>query len=191
MKMLTNVLIKLIRGGFTDRVLYIDNVPEDMFYEMRHPRIVKGEGSQQAWVPDMSQPQVPTLYEELKRSQTGDNGIVFDMDNEQSSQRYKQLDRYLKSVYPNTKLPAEPVVNSTDPMNSAAPALQLSQIPRLVLPSLSPSEPKPSEVGSTTSSLDVDAIKREAVEQYKEQQREEAKERMAKARAAKEPAKAE
>jgi hypothetical protein len=183
MKMLNNVLIKLIRGGFTDRVLFIDNVPEEMFYEMQYPRKCEGVGQAQHYVADTSKPKVPTLYGELSESQTGDKGIVFNLENENAKNRYLALDRYIKSVYPNSKVPAEPIVNSLDPMDSSAPALALSQVPRVVLPALSP-------VGGTTASsndapaLDVDEIKKQAVEEYKKAKEDEVKERMASARAA-------
>lgn len=194
MKLLSNVLIKLARGGFTDRVLYLDNVPEEMFYELRYPTMYTGQGLQQNQVPDTSKEKVPTLYEALKISQTGDNGIVFDLDNEQAKQRYMILNRYIQSVYTNRDVPADPVVNSVDPQNAAAAALALTQVPRVVLPVLSPTESKNSASGSATASLtaspsvDVEAIKKEAVKEYQEEQRN----RMAKAREArKAPIKAE
>lgn len=181
MKLLNNVLIKLSRGGFTDRVLYLDHVPEEMFYEMRHPMICKGEGLKQAYVPDFEKPKEPMLYPELTRSLTGDNGIVFNLDNEQSKQRYLALNRYIKSVYSNREVPADPVVYSIDPSNSAAPALSLDKIPRVVLPVLSPAE-SPSVSGSTAvseaPSVDVETIKKEAIAEYKKEQQA----RMAKAR---------
>lgn len=183
MKILNNVLIKLIRGGFTDRVLFIDNVPEDMFYEMQYPRICLGKGQEQHYEPDLSKEKVSTLYPEITVSQTGDGGLVYDLDNEGSKHRYLALDRYIKSVFPNNKLPAEPVVFSADPQDSSAPALALSQVPRVVLPTLSP-------VGGATASLnespvlDVEAIKAQAVEEYKQEQKAIMDERMAKAREA-------
>jgi len=184
MKLVSNVLIKLTRGGFTDRVLYLDNVPFDMLYEMKHPVIAKGEGMQQHWTADTSAEKIPTLIDCLKLSQTGDKGICFDLDNEQSKTQYMVLNRYIQSVYTNRDIPADPVVNSIDPTSQSAPALELSKVPRVVLPVLSPSEPKNSVTGSTIASstdapsVDVDAIKKEAVEQYKKEQ----KDRMAKAR---------
>jgi len=184
MKVLTNVLIKLIRGGFTDRVLYVDNVPAEMFYEMQHPRKCVGENAGQHYVPDMDKPKIPTLYPELVESQTGDKGIIFDLENEHSKNRFLALDRYIKSVFPNNKLPAEPIVNSVDPMDSGAAALELLKIPRVVLPALSPSDSKDSVAGSTMPDLDVEAIKKAAIEEYEASKKEEARERMAKAREA-------
>ncbi len=182
MKLISNVLIKLIRGGYTDRVLFIDNLPEDMLYEMQYPRKCEGKGSEQHYVPDSSQPKQPTLYPELERSQTGDEGVVFNMENEGAKQRFLALDRYMKSVFPNNRVPAEPIINSTDHSNHAAPALALSQVPRVVLPTLSP-------VGSTTASLEtaplnVEEIKRQAVAEYEAAKQAETKERMAKVREA-------
>lgn len=185
MKLLSNVLIKLIRGGFTDRVLYIDNIPEDMLYDMQYPRHCLGKGAEQHYEPDMSKEKIPTLFPELSVSMTGDKGIVFDLDNEHGKNRFLALDRYIKSVYPNNRVPAEPIVNSVDPMDSGAAALQLSQIPRVTLPVLSPSESKDPVTGeATASALDVEEIKRKAVEEYKAAQNAEVKERMEKARAA-------
>lgn len=182
MTILKNVLIKLARGGFTDRVLFIDNVPDEFFYEMRHPRKCVGEGQAQHYVEDTDKPKIPTLHPELELSQTGDGGIVFNMENEHSKSRFLALDRYIKSVFPNNRLPADPVVNSVDPMDSRAAALELSKIPRVVLPALSPSE-TPSVAGGTASSLDVEEIKRKAIEEYEANKKAEASERMAKARA--------
>ncbi len=179
-----NVMVRLIRGGFTDRVLYIDNVPADMFYEMKHPRICVGKGQEQHYESDLSKEKVPTLYPEISLSQTGDGSIVFELDNEHSKARYLALDRYVKSVFPNNKLPAEPVVFSTDPMDQSAPALELSKVPRVVLPALSPSVAETTVVGGTTAFLDVDAIKKAAIEEYEAQKKEEMKERMAKTREA-------
>ncbi len=184
MKLLSNVLIKLIRGGFTDRVLFIDNIPEDMFYEMQHPRKCVGEGQAQHYVADLDKPKVPTLFPELTESLTGDKGIVFDLENEHSKNRYLALDRFIKSVFPNNKLPAEPIVNSVDPMDQGAAALELSKVPRVVLPALSPAGSKEPVAVSATPSLDVEKIKAEAVEAYKAELKAEASERMAKAREA-------
>ncbi len=181
---LINVFIKLIRGGFTDRVLFIDNVPEEMFYEMRHPRKCVGEGQAQHYIDDVTQPKIPTLYPELQLSQTGDGGIVFDMENEHGKNRYLALNRYIKSVYPNNKVPAEPMVYSVDPMDSASPALAVEKLPRVVLPVLSPSESQDSVIGGATASLDVEAIKKQAVEEYQAEEKKKASERMANARAA-------
>ncbi len=183
MKLLQNVLIKLIRGGFTDRVLYIDNLPEDMLYELQYPRICVGEGQAQHYVPDTKQAKVMTLYPELSISMTGDNGIVFNLENEHGKNRFLALDRYIKGMYPFNRLPAEPVVNSVDPMDSGAAALELSKIPRVVLPALSPSESKETVAGSITASLDAEAIKKAAVDEYKAKEKADAAERMAKARA--------
>ncbi len=182
---LINVFIKLIRGGFTDRVLFIDNVPEEMFYEMRHPRKCVGEGQAQHYIEDITQPKIPTLYPELALSLTGDKGIVFDMENEHGKNRYLALNRYIRSVYPNTKVPAEPMVYSVDPMDSASPALPFDKLPRVVLPVLSPSESKDPVTGEATASgFDVEEIKCKAIEEYKAQEDAQVKERMEKARAA-------
>lgn len=187
MKLLKNVLIKLTRGGFTDRILYIDNVPEEMFYEMRYPRICVGKGFEQHWTDDTTQEKVPTLYEELHVSQTGDGAIMFDMDNEHASTRYLALNRYIRSVFPNNRVPQDPIVNSVDPSNHAASALELSKVPHVVLPVLSPAEGNTSVTGGATDdvdskpSIDVEEIKRQAVKEYQEEQ----KERMRKAREAK------
>ena len=183
MKLLSNVLIKLIRGGFTDRVMFIDNVPEDMFYELQHPRVAVGKGQEQHYESDRTQPKIMTLYPELHLSQTGDGGIIFDLENEHSKNRYLTLDRYIKMSFPSNKVPAEPVVHSTDPMDQSAPALELSKIPRVTLPALSPSGSQEPVAGSVTASLDVEAIKKQAIAEYEAQKKEEARERMATARA--------
>jgi hypothetical protein len=121
MELLKNVFIRLVRGGFTDRVIIIDNVPQEMFYELQHPRVAVGKGQEQHWEADRTQTRVMTLYPELSFSQTGDGSIVFDLENEHSKNRYLALDRFVKSVFPNNRLPAEPVVYSTDPMDQSAP----------------------------------------------------------------------
>lgn len=183
MKLLTNVLMKLIRGGKTDRVLMIDNVPEELFYEMKHPVKCEGKGQEQHWIPDTSKDEVPTLYPEIELSQTGDKGLVFNLDNEQSYQRFMTVDRYIKSVYPSNKVIPQPVPNSVEPRNPAASPLALSDVPRVVLPHLSPSDAQASDAGSTTASLDVEKIKREAIAEHEAVKKAEAQARMAKARA--------
>lgn len=181
---LVNVFIKLARGGFSDRVLFIDNVPFDLFYEMKYPRKGEGEGLAQHWVPDTSKEKIPTLHEELQLSQTGDGGIVFNMDNEPAKHRYLALDRYMKMNLPNNKVPVEPIIYAQDPTDPRSPALELSKVPRVVLPTLSPSASQDTVVGSATASLDVEAIKKAAVAEYQAEESAKAKERMAKAREA-------
>ncbi len=181
---LINVMIRLTRGGFTDRVLMIDNVPEDMFYELQHPRKCIGEGAAQHYVTDTDKPKVMTLFPELTHSLTGDKSIVFDMENEHSKNRYLALNRFIKSVYPNNQLVPEPVVYAVDPMDSNSAPLSVEKLPRVVLPTLSPSESKGSVVGGTTASLDVDAIKKAAIEEYQAEEKKKVSERLAKAREA-------
>lgn len=185
MKLISNVLIKVVRGGYVDRVMFVDNLPEELLYEMRHPRHCVGEGFKQHYEPDLSKPKVPTLYEELTLSQTGDNGILFDMDNEQAKTRYLALVRYIKNVFPAGKVLPEPIPNSENPAETSAGPLPLSKIPRVALPALSPAEAPSSVAGDATASassagIDVEALKKEAVEAYKQEQ----KAKMVKARAA-------
>lgn len=182
MKLISNVLIKLIRGGFTDRVLFIDNIPESMFYEMKHPRICVGKGMEQHFEADVTAEKIPTLHDEIQLSQTGDGGLVFDLDNENSKHRYLAVERYIKMNHPTNSVPADPVINAIDPTDTRSPALALSQVPRVVLPTLSPSVSKDTVVGGATASLDVESIKKAAIEEYEMKQKEENKERMAKAR---------
>ena len=181
--MLESVLIKVTRGGRTDRILGIENVPSEMFYEIKHPRKCVGEGQAQHWVDDTDKPMQPTLYPELTLSQTGDKAIMFNLDNEQSLQRYLALDRYIRSVYPSNKVIPQPVVNSVDPKNTATGPLASSDVPKVVLPALSPSADE-AVAGSATRTLDVDAIKKAAIEEHEAAKKVEASERMAKARAA-------
>ncbi len=184
MKTLNNVLIKLARGGFTDRVLFLDNVPEELFYELRHPRVCIGEGQAQHYTDDRTQPKVMTLYPELRRSQTGDDGIIFDIENEQSKHRFLALDRYIKMQFPSNRVPAEPIIYAVDPSDPASPALELSKVPRVVLPALSPSESSDSVAGGATPALDVESIKRAAVAEYKDAENEKMRSKMQKAREA-------
>ena len=194
MKLLNNVLIKIVRGGHTDLVLYLDNVPEDMFYRMAYPVMAVGVGQQQHWEADTTKPMQPTLHEELSLSQTGDGGIVFDMDKEHAIARYARLKRYIHQQFPANVLPPEPVPNSVEPSNPAASALPKDMIPRAVLPVLSPpsgAQENPSKVALAAGTvgaalnLDVEAIKAQAVAEYKEQESAKVKERLALARAAK------
>lgn len=185
-KLLKNVLIKLMREGFTDRVMYIDNVPEDLFYEMRHPRkiqILNNNPQSATWVADLEKEKVPTLKEHIKASLTGDKGLVFNIGNENARILYAAVERYVKTMDPlNDK---EPIVFSQDPSNSAAPALALSEVPRVVLPVLSPSE-KSSDAGKATLNLDdmKAKLKAEIMSELADEKKAKASERMAKARAA-------
>lgn len=179
--LLKDVLIKLMQGGRSDKVLYIDNVPEEFFYEMKHPLTCVGEGQAQHWTLDTSKPKQQTLHQELKASPTGDGAIVFDLDNEPSSQRYLALMRYIKMTYPANQMIPEAVWYSQDYKDPKAPPIALSQVPRVVLPVLSPTETKESaNSDSTTPALDIEAIKKAAVEEHELEKK---RERMAKARA--------
>lgn len=168
-KLLKNVLLKLARGGHGDRVLFVDNIPEDLFYEMRHPRKVLNQDGKQQWVPDTDKAKVPTLKEHLSLSQTGDGGIVIDLDRIQAGEIWKVVDRYMRSVYPaSEKLPV-PVSYAQDPTHTASPPRPLSEIPRVVLPVLSPTEQSVAGSAPSTSTVDVEAIRRQAVEDYKKE----------------------
>ena len=192
MKLIKDVLVKLVRGGYTDLVLILDNVPEEMFYEMKHPVVPSGNGKHKFYVADTSKPKEPTLYEELTPSQTGDKGIVFDLDNEQALARWREIHRYIQSVWPINQRVVDPVPNTTDVTDPRAGALPKDMIPRAVLPVLSPATATPSPVAATVETapaVDLEAIKNaakaEAVAEYQAQLKKEADERMAKARAAK------
>ena len=185
-KLLKNVLIKLMREGFTDRVIYIDNVPEELFYEMRHPKkiqILNNNPQSATWVADLDAPKVPTLKEHIKDSQTEDKGLVFNIGNENARILYAAVERYIKTMDPLNNI--EPIVNSEDPSNSASPVLVLSKVPHVVLPVLSPSG-KP-DAGKTASDLtDLKTkLKTEIMAEIKADKKAEASERMAKARLAK------
>lgn len=185
-KLLKNVLIKLMREGFTDRVMYIDNIPEDLFYEMKHPRKIQVRDNNPAtavWVPDLTADKVPTLKDHIKLSQTGDKGLVFNIGNENARLLYAAVERYIKIMNPMNS--TEPIVHSQDPSNSAAPALALSEVPRVVLSVLSPSE-KSSDAGKTALDLNdmKSKLKAEIISELADEKKAKASERMAKARAA-------
>ncbi len=129
----------------------------------------------------MDKAKVPTLYEELHLSQTGDGGIVFDLDNNGSKDRLTRLNRYIKSMFPANQVPPEAIPYAVDPSDPSSPALALSQVPRVVLPSLSPRGEEPLR-GGNPPALNVEDIKKQAVAEYLEQQN---RERMAKVRSAK------
>lgn len=193
MKLLKNVLLKLSRGGSTDRVIFVDNLPEDLLYSMQYPKVValmrKDDTRTQYWTSDTTKPKVMTLHEELKKSPVGDDGIVFNMDNNNAKDRWKAVDSYIKANYPSGKLPPAPKPYSVDPTDPRSAVLPLSEIPRIVLPVLSPSDS--SDAGNASagdskseSIVDLDAVKKQAIEEYKKEQKAKASERMAKARAA-------
>lgn len=185
MKLLQNVLVKLMRGGATDRVIYIDNVPEEMFYAEKYPVTCAGEGQAQHWVADTSKPKVMTLHEEIKLSLTGDGGLVFDLDNEPSSQRYLTLMRYIKMNYPANQQVPEAIPYALDPKDTKSPLVALSQVPRVVLPVLSPTESKDSLNSGATSisdGLDIEKIKAEAIKEHEAEKKRKFAEKMAKVR---------
>lgn len=194
MKLINDVLVKLIKGGSVDQVMILDNVPEDMFYKMAFPRIAVGKGQENHWEPDQNAAKVLTLHDELSLSQTGDGAIVFDMENENAIDRFKALDRYIRQMWPANKAVPEFKPNSEDPTDSRARPLLRSDIPRAVLPVLSPptgaleNPSKVADVAGTNEAaliLDVEKIKAEAIAEYEAKLKEAAKEKMAKARAAK------
>lgn len=183
MAIIKDVLIKLMRGGATDRILYIDNVPEDFFYSMKHPLECVGVGQSQHWEYNAAKDRVKTLHEEIKLSQTGDGGLVFDLDNEPSTQRYLALMRYIKMMYPPNQQIPDAVSCAVDPKDTKSPAIALSQVPRVVLPVLSPTEANTSlSSNSTAPSLDVEKIKQDAIKEHEENRKKELAAKMAKAR---------
>lgn len=182
MTLLKDVFIKIMRGGATDRVLYIDNVPEEMLYVMKHPLECVGKGQEQHWEYNTTKDKVKTLHEEIKLSMTGDGGLVFDLDNEPSTQRYLALMRYIKMNYPTNQQVPEAVSYAVDPKDTKSPLIALSQVPRVVLPVLSPTESNPSSGNGTTSTLDVEAIKKQAIEEHEAEKKKKFAEKMAKAR---------
>lgn len=183
MKLLQNVFIKLMRGGGTDRVLFIDNIPEEFFYTMKHPLEAVGQGQAQHWQYNEAKDKVLTLHEEIKLSQTGDGGLVFDLDNEPSTQRYLALMRYIKTKYPANQLVPEPISYAVDPKDTKSPLVALSQVPRVVLPVLSPTDSKESLSEETTPILDVEKIKADAIREHEAEKKRKFAEKMAKVRA--------
>ena len=189
-KLIKNVLVKLIMGGSTDRVLFIDNIPEELFYEMRHPKkvaMVNDNPNTQYWTEDKTKEKIPTLYEEIALSQTGDGGLVFNMENNNAKSRWESVTRYITSHYPSNKVPPKAVPFATSPKDPRSPALALSEVPRVVLPVLSPSVNSvavDTTADSAPAALDVEAIKAQAIKEYEAKKKAEATERMAKARAA-------
>lgn len=186
-KLLKDVLITLTKAGRTDRVLIIDNIPESLFYELRFPLICVGQGANQNWQPDLKAGKEMKLFEELRLSQTGNGSIVFDMDNEQSLMRWGAVYSYIRNTYPHSKVLPQAVENSVDPKNLAAGPLALKDVPRVVLPVLSPSDLNRPVADGTPESLRIAEIKKQAVDEYKAAEEAKIKERMAKVRAAKEP----
>ena len=193
-KLISNVLLKIVRGGSNDRVLFIDNIPEELFYKMEHPKKIAGENGSQHWVSDADKDKIPTLHEEIKLSQTGDGGLVFNMQNINAQERYATIERYISANYPSNKTVPKPKPNCIDPSDLRSSALALSDVPRVVLSALSPSVDA-TDAGSTTASLikpadvNIEAIKKQAVEEYEAAKKVAAKERMAKARAARQASK--
>lgn len=186
MKLLKDVFIKLMRGGATDRVLFIDNVPEEFFYSMKHPLEAVGQGQGQHWQYNTAKDKVLTLHEEIKLSQTGDGGLVFDLDNEPSTQRYLALMRYIKMKYPANQNVPEAVSYAVDPKDTKSPLVALSQVPRVVLPVLSPTESQDSLNSGATSisnAVDIEKIKADAIKEHEAEKKRKFAEKMAKARA--------
>ena len=182
MTLLKDVFIKLMRGGATDRVLFIDNIPAEFFYSMKHPVECVGKGQEQHWETNFSKDKIQTLHEEIKLSQTGDGGLVFDLDNEPATQRFLALMRFIKMKYPPNQQIPEAVSYAVDSKDTKSPLIALSQVPRVVLPVLSPSEAQASVSGEPTPALDVEAIKKEAVREHEENRKKELAAKMAKAR---------
>jgi len=138
MKLLKNVLLKMSRGGRTDLILYVDNLPEDYLYEMAYPIMYVGKGRENHKEPDLSKPKTPTLRLGVTDSLTGDKGILIDMDREQGQTIWATIDRYIHQMTPPNQRLQAPVANSVQPSKASAAPLPLDKIPRAVLPVLSP-----------------------------------------------------
>jgi len=158
MKLLNEVLVKLSRGGWTDRVLYISNLPEHLLYDMRHPMKYVGVGVNNRKEPDLSKDKIATLKEGLRMSPSNDNGIIIDTDREHGQTIWKNVWNYVRQMTPPGKIMPEPKVNSIEPSDPKAWPLPFDQIPRAVLTVLSPPsagnenpDPVTSEVGTVTA----------------------------------------
>ena len=186
MKLLKNVLIRLAVGGRVDKVLYIDNLPEELLYEMQFPRKYVGKGIENHKEPDLTKDKVATLRLGLTDSPTGDKGIVFDLEREQGQTIWGKVEAYIKSMTPRGELPIAPVIYSQEPDKQSAPALDLDKIPKAVLSVLSPPTAgavvAPVAVGAGASPIQSKA---DIIAEYKEQESVKRKEAMAKVRAAK------
>lgn len=187
MKLLKNVLIKLVLGGRTDQVLYIDNLPEELLFEMQFPTKYVGKGIENHKEPDLTKDRVPTLRLGLTHSQKDDKGIVFDLEREQGQAIWTKVQEYITSMTPKGELPVKPITNSVDNSKSSSPRLSLDKIPKAVLSVLSPpsagAEVAPVAVGAGASP--TTQSKEEIIAEYKAGESEKRKSAMAKVRASK------
>lgn len=136
MKLLKDVFIKVMWGGRPDTVFIVDNLPADMIYRLEHPRKINKESK--VYEPDVEADKVSTLLPGITLSQTGDGGFVFDATNNESKQRLKTIDDYVRSTWDYKKPLPQRVPNAIQPSNSASGPLPLALIPRVTLPVLAP-----------------------------------------------------
>jgi len=71
------VLIKEAKGGLADLIYSVKNIPKSLLFQKNGK-----------------------LHPGIKKSQTGDNGFLFERYDREGNQRLKTLDRYIEAVWP-------------------------------------------------------------------------------------------
>jgi len=99
------VLIKEAKPGLADLVFSVKNLPKSILFDKN------GD-----------------LHRGIKKSQTGDNGFVFEQYDREGSDRLKMLDRYIDSIWPRTKSLPKRIPNQSVVGLGSSPALTMPQL---------------------------------------------------------------
>jgi len=99
------VLIKEATGGVADLIFSVKNLPKDLLFDKNG-----------------------AIHRGIKRSQTGDNGFLFERYDREGDDRLKTLDRYIDAVWPRTKSLPKRIPNQSVIGLGSSPALTMSQM---------------------------------------------------------------
>lgn len=149
MEVLKNVLIKESDGGKNgDKVVYVDNLPKYLVYRKVKKMMIDYTDSQnrQNLIPAFevldngkkrfTGEMVDELLPGIEKSPTGDEALVFFTQQNESKQRLRDIDEYLRRTVPVSERLQERVYYALQPGVMSSGPIPLSAIPRIVLPEL-------------------------------------------------------
>lgn len=134
---LREVLLKLIGNKLHDRVIVIENLPSKFLFEQTRKmkqRVDRDGWSDGTMVVDPSGEMIWTLRPGIEKSQTGDGGFVFNDAERESSDRMKDILRYIEMSHSRDARIPQFVDNAQMVGDARSMPLPYAQIPHIVLP---------------------------------------------------------
>lgn len=145
MEMLKNVLIKEVDGA-TDKVVYVDNLPKQLLFRRAKRLMIDYTDPQnrQNLIPAFevldsgkkrfTGEMVDELLPGIEKSPTGDDAFVFFTQHNESKQRLRDIDEYLRRTVPVAERLQARIPYAIQPGVLSSGTIPLSAIPRIVLP---------------------------------------------------------